>query len=42
MIFCAEDLDLEYISIDATSIRAHQCAVGYGKRKSKDLDAAKV
>jgi len=31
--FCASDPDLEYLSIDATIIRAHPCAAGYGKQE---------
>ena len=35
--FCAEDPDLEYIMIDATIVRAHACAAGYGKQQIEGL-----
>ena len=33
--FCAKDPDLEYVMIDATIVRAHACAAGYGKQNSE-------
>jgi transposase len=41
MAFCAQDPDLEYISIDATIVRAHACAAGYGKQESEGLGRSK-
>ncbi len=35
--FCADDPDLEYVMIDATIVRAHACAAGYGEQKSEGL-----
>jgi len=35
--FCAEDPDLEYITIDATIVRAHACAAGYGDQVTEGL-----
>jgi transposase len=35
--FCAEDPDLEYIMIDATIVRAHACAAGYGDQDEQGL-----
>jgi transposase len=35
--FCAEDPDLEYVMIDATIVRAHACAAGYGNQKIEGL-----
>ena len=32
--FCVQDPDLEYIMIDATIVRAHACAAGYGEPRS--------
>jgi len=35
--FCIEDPDLEYVMIDATIVRAHACAAGYGKQEIEGL-----
>lgn len=35
--FCIEDPDCEYISIDATIVRAHACAAGYGRQEEQAL-----
>jgi transposase len=35
--FCGEDPDMEYIMIDATIIRAHACAAGYGTQDEQGL-----
>jgi transposase len=35
--FCIEDPDLEYVMIDATIVRAHACAAGYGDQKIEGL-----
>lgn len=35
--FCIEDPDLEYVMIDATIIRAHACAAGYGEQSAQGL-----
>lgn len=35
--FCTEDPDLEYVMIDATIVRAHACAAGYGNQKVEGL-----
>jgi transposase len=35
--FCASDPDLEYVMIDATIVRAHACAAGYGDQESQGL-----
>jgi transposase len=35
--FCAQDPDLEYIMIDATIVRAHACAAGYGNQDEQGL-----
>ncbi len=35
--FCIEDPDLEYVMIDATIVRAHACAAGYGKQSLEGL-----
>ena len=35
--FCIEDPDLEYVMIDATIVRAHACAAGYGKQNLEGL-----
>jgi transposase len=35
--FCAKDPDLEYVMIDATIVRAHACAAGYGNQKTEGL-----
>jgi transposase len=39
--FCAHDPDLEYIMIDATIVRAHACAAGYGKQAIEGLGRSK-
>jgi transposase len=41
LIFCAEDPDLEYVMIDATIVRAHACAAGYGKQEIEGLGRSK-
>jgi len=33
--FCAQDPDLEHVMIDATIVRAHACAAGYGDQKTE-------
>ena len=35
--FCAQDPDLEYVMFDATIVRAHACAAGYGNQESEGL-----
>ena len=35
--FCIKDPDLEYVMIDATIVRAHACAAGYGNQKTEGL-----
>ena len=35
--FCKENPDLEYIMIDATIVRAHACAAGYGEQALEGL-----
>jgi transposase len=35
--FCVQDPDLEYIMIDATIVRAHACAAGYGIQAEQGL-----
>lgn len=35
--FCAQDPDLEYVMIDATIVRAHTCAAGYGEQRIEGL-----
>jgi transposase len=35
--FCIQDPDMEYIMIDATIVRAHACAAGYGKQDEQGL-----
>jgi len=30
--FCSQDSDLEYIMIDASTVRAHACSAGYGEQ----------
>jgi transposase len=35
--FCSENPDLEYVMIDATIVRAHACAAGYGDQASEGL-----
>lgn len=37
MDFCADDQDLEYLSIDATIVRSHACSAGYGNQKEQGL-----
>ncbi len=39
--FCAQDPDLEYIIIDATILRAHACAAGYGDQETEGLGRSK-
>ena len=39
--FCIEDPDLEHIMIDATIVRAHACAAGYGKQTESGLGRSK-
>ncbi len=39
--YCIQDPDLEYISIDATIVRAHACAAGYGKQEHEGLGRSK-
>ena len=39
--FCVEDPDLEYIIIDATIVRAHACAAGYGDQEAEGLGRSK-
>lgn len=39
--FCGKDPDLEYIVIDATIVRAHACAAGYGKQEPEGLGRSK-
>jgi transposase len=41
LAFCAQDPDLEYISIDATIVRAHACAAGYGDQNTEGLGRSK-
>jgi transposase len=41
LAFCAQDPDLEYISIDATIVRAHACSAGYGKQEDEGLGRSK-
>ena len=35
--FCAQDPDMESVMIDATIVRAHACAAGYGKQEVEGL-----
>jgi transposase len=35
--FCSENPDLEYVMIDATIVRAHACAAGYGNQELEGL-----
>ena len=35
--YLAEDCDLEYVMIDATIVRAHACAAGYGEQPEQGL-----
>lgn len=39
--FCADDQDLEYLMIDATIVRAHACAAGYGDQTKEGLGRSK-
>lgn len=39
--FCVEDPDLESVMIDATIVRAHACAAGYGEQKTEALGRSK-
>jgi transposase len=39
--FCAGDPDLEYLMIDATIVRAHACAAGYGTQSDEGLGRSK-
>lgn len=39
--FCIQDPDLEYIMIDATIVRAHACAAGYGSQEEQGLGRSK-
>lgn len=39
--FCARDPDLEYVMIDATIVRAHACAAGYGEQEEQGLGRSK-
>lgn len=39
--FCAQDPDLEYVMVDATIVRAHACAAGYGNQESEGLGRSK-
>ena len=39
--FCAADPDLEYVMIDATIVRAHPCAAGYGDQAEQGLGRSK-
>jgi transposase len=41
MNFCIQDPDLEYIMIDATVVRAHACAAGYGDQDKEGLGRSK-
>ena len=41
MEFCVQDPDLEYLSIDATIVRAHACAAGYGNQAEQGLGRSK-
>lgn len=41
LIFCTEDPDLENIMIDATIVRAHACAAGYGDQETEGLGRSK-
>jgi len=41
MDFCVEDPDLEYLSIDATIVRAHACSAGYGNQAQEGLGRSK-
>ena len=37
MQFCIEDPDLEHVMLDATIVRAHACAAGYGEQSVQGL-----
>ena len=39
--FLASDADLEYIILDATVVRAHACAAGYGEQDEQGLGRSK-
>lgn len=39
--FCAQDPDLEYVIFDATIVRAHACAAGYGEQNAEGLGRSK-
>jgi len=39
--FCAQDPDLEYVMVDATIVRAHACAAGYGNQEAQGLGRSK-
>ena len=41
LVACATDPDLEYIMIDATIVRAHACAAGYGNQAEQALGRSK-
>lgn len=41
MDFCVQDPDLEYLSIDATIVRAHACSAGYGDQAEQGLGRSK-
>ena len=41
LTFCAGDPDLEYLMIDATIVRAHACASGYGDQEAEGLGRSK-
>ncbi|QQR49192.1 IS5 family transposase [bacterium] len=41
LTFCADDPDLEYVMIDATIVRSHPCAAGYGKQSEEGLGRSK-
>ncbi len=41
MNFCVQDPDLEYLSIDATIVRAHACSAGQGDQLKKGLGRSK-
>lgn len=39
--FCIQDPDLEYVMIDATIVRSHACAAGYGDQNIEGLGRSK-
>lgn len=39
--YCVQDPDLENIMIDATIVRAHACAAGYGRQEDEGLGRSK-